>query len=55
MDKYYQIECYCMQVNLPNDTVDRCRELMNSKESWGAFIERILDENERLKGIVDNK
>jgi len=35
-----------MQVNLPEDTVERCKSLMNKKESWGAFIERILDENE---------
>lgn len=53
--KYFKIQYVCMQVNLPDDTVDRCKSLMNKKETWGAFIERILDENEenslRARGL----
>jgi hypothetical protein len=36
-----------MQVNLPEDTVERCKRCMNKRETWGAFIERILDESPR--------
>ena len=44
-----------MQVNLPKDTVERCRGLMFSKEPWGCFIERILNENEKLKKAINEK
>jgi hypothetical protein len=32
-----------MQINLPEETVERCRSFMNKKETWACFVERILD------------
>lgn len=44
-----------MQVNLPEDTVTRCKALMNKRESWGAFIERILDEHAEMMCNVERQ
>lgn len=44
-----------MQINLPEDTVARCKACMNKKETWAAFIERILDENESMSSRISGE
>ena len=46
-----------MQINLPEDTVEKCRSQMYPKETWAGFIERLLIENTTMKErlIRENK
>jgi hypothetical protein len=43
-----------MQINLPEETVERCRSFMNKKETWACFVERILDVYEESKAKMND-
>ena len=43
-----------MQVNLPDETIERCRKFMFKKETWGCFVERVLDVYEESKRELDD-
>lgn len=52
--KYIWIQCYSMQVNLHEEVYKRGESMKRPRESWSAFIERLMDMFEESKAEMND-